>query len=242
MLNSEWLLRMLEKSSASPHGRLLAMFDIVSDWVDAPNMRHGFAIGQENGRLLDFLARQAKKSGAEQPEELARQLHFMLLGAVNDELRSPRTGALSAARQAAAVLLQAQLPARRTHLKSAALAASMAALLLSAGLLSMHDNTVEKSLAPPPASVQRVRFAAIAPPRGSTSPDQIASLYRSLAQIRKGECNYPHALMLPAELRGIYIDNVVKGEIPSENVDARQVSMLVKQVECYYPPVAMTAL
>ena len=38
ILNSEWLIKMLEKSSQTPHGRLLSLFDILEDWLDAPNV------------------------------------------------------------------------------------------------------------------------------------------------------------------------------------------------------------
>ncbi len=38
ILNSPWLIKMLEKSSKSPHGRLLNLFDILEDWLDAPSV------------------------------------------------------------------------------------------------------------------------------------------------------------------------------------------------------------
>lgn len=38
IVNSEWLIRMLKKSSTIPQQRLLSVFPILSDWLDAPFM------------------------------------------------------------------------------------------------------------------------------------------------------------------------------------------------------------
>ena len=39
ILNSAWFLRMLKKAGDTPRERLLALFDILADWIDAPHMR-----------------------------------------------------------------------------------------------------------------------------------------------------------------------------------------------------------
>ncbi len=36
ILNSAWFLEMLKKAGATPRERLLALFDILGDWVNAP--------------------------------------------------------------------------------------------------------------------------------------------------------------------------------------------------------------
>ena len=38
ILNSDWLVNMLKKSSGTPHGRLLSLFEILEDWLNAPNI------------------------------------------------------------------------------------------------------------------------------------------------------------------------------------------------------------
>ena len=39
ILNSAWFISMLKKSGKSPQARLLSLFDILGDWLQAPNMR-----------------------------------------------------------------------------------------------------------------------------------------------------------------------------------------------------------
>jgi len=39
IFNSPWLIHMLAKSSKTPQGRLLSLFDILEDWLLAPNLQ-----------------------------------------------------------------------------------------------------------------------------------------------------------------------------------------------------------
>jgi hypothetical protein len=74
---------MLEKSSATSHGRLLSLFDILEDWLEAPNVQEQGIQEQMQGQvLLDFLTQDATKAGAVVPEMLANQLYFMALAAM----------------------------------------------------------------------------------------------------------------------------------------------------------------
>ena len=71
-LNSEWLIKMLEKSSQTPHGRLLSLFDILEDWLDAPNVAPtireqiaGQFTSPKPAKILqDYLTLEAAKAGA----------------------------------------------------------------------------------------------------------------------------------------------------------------------------------
>jgi hypothetical protein len=76
----------------------------------------------------------------------------------------------------------------------------------------------------------------------SNSPDQVASLHDSLERIRRGVCQYPQALMLAPEARAVFLENVVHGLVPVDANQMREARQLMQKVECYYPPVAMTAL
>ena len=39
IFNSQWLFKMLVKSSKTPRGRILSLFDILQDWIRAPNIQ-----------------------------------------------------------------------------------------------------------------------------------------------------------------------------------------------------------
>ena len=94
-LNSEWLIKMLEKSSQTPHGRLLSLFDILEDWLDAPNVAPtireqiaGQFTSPKPAKILqDYLTLEAAKAGAAMPEMLASQLYFMAISAINEHLQ-----------------------------------------------------------------------------------------------------------------------------------------------------------
>ena len=96
ILNSPWFIKMLEKSSKSPHGRLLNLFDILEDWLDAHSKAAHvraqagirFQTQLPKKQLQDFLALEAKKAGAAMPEMLASQLYFMAVAAAQEKLQS----------------------------------------------------------------------------------------------------------------------------------------------------------
>ena len=86
---------MLEKSSQTPHERLLSLFDILEDWLDAPNVAptireqigEQFSSPKHPKILQDYLTLEAAKAGAAMPEMLATQLYFMAISAINEHLQ-----------------------------------------------------------------------------------------------------------------------------------------------------------
>ncbi len=92
ILNSPWLIKMLAKSSKKSHERLLNLFDILEDWLDAPHVRvqveNGLQTHLPEKKLLDFLALEAAKAGAVMPEMLASQLYFMAVAAAQEKLQA----------------------------------------------------------------------------------------------------------------------------------------------------------
>ena len=112
ILNSAWFLNMLEKSGKTPQQRLLGMFDILHDWVNAPSIRETLAVDQpypQAARTLEnFMIQQAKLLDAAMPELLAQQIYFIALTALKEEVSNPSCGSLVHARIAADALLKAQ--------------------------------------------------------------------------------------------------------------------------------------
>ena len=168
ILNSDWLINMLKKSSTSPHGRLLSLFDIVEDWLNAPNVVNNLVKSKADNSLQQttevisthlqhYLTQQAALAGSEQPEMLAHQLYFMLLAAIQEAVRSPKLASFASASQsltqtnassfkhaknAAAALITAQTQQRFFIKKSSlyAIAASVIVLsIMAGGLWAMGD-------------------------------------------------------------------------------------------------------
>lgn len=248
MLHSDWLLKMMEKSGADPKAQILALFDILHDWTEAPGMRPAFAeTALQSGsaeKLLAYLTWQTTALRLPDPEAVAHQIYCIALGALQAQLAASGGDAFVQARSAAAVLLDTGIP-RKSHVKAAALTASVC--MLVAAVFVAPDIGIEPVRQPDAGAVLplplRTQATALHPAKvlQANSPDQVASLHDSLERIRRGVCQYPQALMLPPEYRAIFIENVVNGSVSPSTTDMPEIRKLVQKVECYYPPVAMTA-
>lgn len=255
ILNSTWLLRMLDKMGNTPRERLLALFDIVGDWLDAPHMRESF--GTQNPDSIDFdsiettdtepqplllyLTAQAQASGAQEPETLARQLYFMCMSMLREELRSPGCAASQHAKQVARALIKAQTQRERFITKRSAYAMA-ASVFLMTGILSVLTVVGLKPFTPGHSATAPVAFnSAAIVETGSIEarPEQTAALFAVIEQMRKGECQYPEALLLPDAQKAVYLTNVVQGQISTNADDQKLVMQLLKKVRCNYTPMLM---
>ncbi len=244
ILNSSWFLNMLKKAGATPRERLLALFDILDDWVNAPHIREKFSAieinGEEPQALLEYLTAQATSSGAQAPEVLAQQLYFMATNMLQEELRSPGCAASQHARQVAQALIQAQMEKDRYISKRSAYAMAASVFFVTgiAGMLIFgHVNPLDgKPITPS-------RMVAVTPAANTksaeASPEQTAALFAVIEQMRKGECQYPEALQLPDSQKAVYLTNVVGGQISTNAADQALVAQLLTKVRCNYTPMLM---
>ncbi|HWU82189.1 MAG TPA: hypothetical protein VN063_01765, partial [Methylophilaceae bacterium] len=113
ILNSDWFIGMLKKSGKSPQARLLSLFDILGDWLQAPNMRELIMQQQietptPSTELLTYLTEQARACGVQLPEMFAQQLYFMARGALQEALTSDTDDTIGKVKQAASALIRAQ--------------------------------------------------------------------------------------------------------------------------------------
>lgn len=243
ILNSAWFLGMLKKAGATPRERLLALFDILDDWVNAPHIREKFNSVEINSEepqaLLEYLTAQAIASGAQGAEALAQQLYFMAMSMLQEELRSPGCAAGQHAKQVARALIQAQTEKDRFISKRSAYAMA-ASVFLVTGIASM---LVFSGANPPNNKLNTPQVIAIAPAAIAdsveASPEQTAALFATIEQMRKGQCQYPEALLLPDSQKEVYLTNVVAGQISTKAADQALVAQLLKKVRCNYTPMLM---
>lgn len=234
ILSSGWLQRMVDKSGKTPSTRLQALFRILQDWSDVPGFRQQLhdVMSDEAGQraLKAYLLQMVEVSKVARPDLVASQVHMILLGALNEELRQPGSQALEHAGQAAVLLINAQLPARQVSYGRMTIAASV---ILMAGVLTLFY----KGQQPEPISIHPQMIAAIS---AAPSPESVAALYRMHEKMQAASCSYPQALMMAPEQRAPFLENVVDGNISKMQPDAIiMVSQLYQKVDCYYPPAAM---
>lgn len=242
ILNSTWFLVMLKKSGSTPQQRLLGMFDILADWLDAPSVRSALTANQPypdaTPLLESFLAEEARSLNTAMPELLARQLYFIAITALKEEIAHPHCGSIAHARVTAEALLQAQKQKRLSARSSLAvgIAASLVAAIAIGSVLMTYQA---------PAAKQGVAIAAMLPqsspipPTMVASPSQTAELFASLEQMRKGTCYFPEALHLPDSEKTVYIENVVGGQITVNAQEQALMRKLMGKVRCNYTPMLM---
>ncbi|MES2502946.1 MAG: hypothetical protein V4545_10100 [Pseudomonadota bacterium] len=248
LLNSDWLIHMLKKSSAKPSVRLLSLFDILEDWLDAPVV--GEQLSQKtldsaqdfNHQLQDFLTLEAAKAGAAMPEMLASQLYFMAIAASQEKLNAKsetdaHKSSLMHAKNAARALIAAQTaPEFHISKNSAyAIAASFLGAMVVAGSLFMFNQTSPNTVAQvayiEPISTTNVSLIA--------SPEQTSALIAQINQMRKGNCQLIEALQLPDSYKKVYFENVVSGQISTNIQDQKLVREILDMVRCNYTPMLM---
>ena len=68
LLNSDWLIKMLEKAGKTPEARMLALFEILADWSDAPDFQERFLAdlndSTEPTLLIEYLRQQTRQTKA----------------------------------------------------------------------------------------------------------------------------------------------------------------------------------
>lgn len=244
ILNSDWLIKMLEKSSPKPQSRLLNLFDILEDWLDAPSIKLDstsfFKSQSQSHALQDFLALEAAKAGAEMPEVLANQLYFMLIAAIQEKLQGNNHVSFSHAKSAASALIVAQTK-KEFHIKKSVaytVAASFFAVLVgSSTFFIMNTQQQQTNLAL--AKKEERTEMALEVSSTIASPEQTAALVAQLEQMRHGNCQLIEAIQLPDSQKGIYINMVVNGHVPT-NLQEQTIALdLIKKSRCNYTPMLM---
>ncbi|HEY0563092.1 MAG TPA: hypothetical protein VGD04_07175 [Methylophilus sp.] len=247
ILNSDWLIRMLEKSSMQAQARMLNLFDILDDWLNAPKLNTHLTntTSTANSQLLThYLTIQAAKAGAAMPEMLANQLYFMAIAAIHEQLHGKQASSLQHAKQAAHALIMAQTKKETFYLPKKtvyATAASVLAVMLMAGGLYVNSShqTGKTNIASSQQAPVYASHLPIMQASNAASPEQTAALFARVEQMRKGNCQLIEALQLPDSYRKVYFENVVLGQISTNADEQRLANTLLDKVRCNYSPMLM---
>lgn len=229
-----WLQRMADKSGTSAETRIQAVFQILQDWIDVPDIRQQLQSqpldGSDRAALQSYLQTQLHNTKVKQPAIVAIQLQMVLLGALSEELRNPGSQALVQGQHTAKVLIRAQTP-NSIAFRSMAVAAAVLVVLGSFALL-----LPQSQYTPQHAHPLQVAIVTDMP----ASPDQVAKIYHLHEQLQAANCSYPQALMLAPEQRAPFLDRVVNGSTDKlQPGSIMMINQLYQKVDCYYPPAAM---
>ena len=250
LINSEWLIHMLKKSSSKPQLRLLNLFDILEDWLDAPSVLQTNShpatftsvTDTNKNHLQTFLTLEAAKAGAALPEMLANQLYFMAIAAAEEKIHAKNPLSLSHAKNAAIALISAQTEKDFRIAKSSAyaLVASFLGALVVTGSLFIFNQTDNKLDHPADSKIAQIKPIVVAVvPSQMASAQQTSALIAQIDQMRKGNCQLIEALQLPDSYKKVYFENIVLGQISTNLNDQKLVHQLLDMVRCNYTPMLM---
>ena len=242
IFSSQWLINMLAKSSKIPQGRILSLFDILEDWLNAPNIH--LEITHEdhaNQGLITFLTAQAKACKAANPSMLAEHIVLIARNATQQAIDHKNTSSFAHAKKAANALILAQTQRDRTLSKPAmySIAASLF-LLVGAGTLWLPQ-LLQTNLANTAANntTQEAVVVATYIADNSLTANDAAKMYAKYEQMRNGTCQFPEALQIPDKDKAIYLENVVGGKLPTDLKDLAVANFYLEKVRCNFTPMLM---
>lgn len=250
---------MLAKSSKTPQGRILSLFDILNDWLGAPDTQISITISSfANSQLIEFLVVEAKSLGAANPSILAEHIALIACNAAQQEINHPGCGSLLHAKKAANALILAQtqnewiwfenlrdkLAEFKPSMSKRAIFGVAASLFLIIGISSMwlpvllHKQTsplIAKSFSNETTKVS----VALNPSTTRLTAQEAASMYARYEQMRHGTCQFPEAIQIPDKDKAVYLENVVGGKIPANLHDLAIANSYLEKVRCNFTPMLM---
>ena len=246
LLNSDWLIKMLEKAGKTPEARMLALFEILADWSDAPDFQERFLAdlndSTEPTLLIEYLRQQTRQTKAAAPEMLAEQVVLLAKISLRSQLTSNNGEALRHAKETVKALIKAQCEKERTPLKDyfqlmpeqALMGFAFTAILLLVGGTVLFKQKPEGSFN---------QYSTQARPhlkdQVTSDPKLTADMYASLETMRGGDCRFIEALMIPEADKKVYVENVVGGQVPATLHDQMIAQRYIQKIRCNYTPMLM---
>lgn len=250
IFNSQWLINMLEKSSKTPQGRILNLFDILDDWLAAPEMQVKVSSNSIGNRLIiDFITLQARNLGASSPTILAEHIVLIARNAALQEINQSGSGSLLHAKKAANALILAQTQHEFIWLEKArakpAIYGIAATIFLLLGIGSiwlpvlLHQD--QQPLMAKSLNNDKTKLNIVAVKRNDTkiTAQDAVAMYAKYEQMRSGTCQFPEAIQIPDKDKAVYIENVVGGKIPTNLNDLATANAYLEKVRCSYTPMLM---
>jgi hypothetical protein len=252
IFNSPWLIKMLAKSSSTPQGRLLGLFDILDDWLNAPHLQTITNLAlDDNSQLIDFCTEQAKTLGAESPAMLAEHIVLIAKNAAQQTLALQASHALNQnhlahAKKAAHALILAQT--QKTSVFSNLSQSKPARYSIAASFILMLSAAVAWLYLPmqghapqPVASQSNPAIATTYVRKNGITAQDATNMYTKYEQLRKGTCQFPEVLQIPDKHKAVYMQSVVGGSLPTTLSDLTIANFYLEKVRCNFTPMLMAA-
>lgn len=123
---TRWFVDQINSKADQPKNKLLAVFDVIGEWLEIPEFRgcafinaaaefpiEGNPVHQVSAEFYDqfrnYISGLAGQCGIPSPDSLALQLSLLVEGAIVSEQMKRHSGAAEQAKQAARVLIESRL-------------------------------------------------------------------------------------------------------------------------------------
>ncbi len=247
---------MLAKSSKTPKGRLLSLFDILDDWLNTLNVQKNATTdstsisSSPNSLLVDFCTKQAQLLGAENAQILGQHIVLIASSALQQTIQQKAfnthsAGSLMHAKKAAEALILAQTQKQYFIIKFKPAVLSIAAsMLLMIGATALLFTPMTQSFTRSTNMAHQDSPPVIATTflqEENLTAKEASIMYAQYEQMRQGTCQFPEVLLIPDKHKEIYLENVVGGKLPSNLRNLAVANYYLEKVRCSYTPMLMAA-
>jgi hypothetical protein len=220
LLNSSWLIHLIEGTGRKPREKLLSIYSILDTWLKAPNVRESLikegALEKpiEGCKSLEaHLMALAVQGRLKDPYSVITQLMILLQAAVAEELRNPGLGALNFAQQAAEVVLKQAEPNYISKIDNLIKSSGYAASVIAISVLTLHfwpDNSTSlRSYSSPSVGTQYTIVSLV-----DSELLEKASEFRW--NMVSGKCPTPNFFSIPKDQFATYV-GVIESNITYES-------------------------
>lgn len=245
LLNSSWLIRMIEGSGKKPAEKLLCLYSLLDHWLSAPGIRDTVleqysspnVVAQACPALSAHLLHLATEAKLHNPPAVVAQLMILLQGAMAEELRNPGRGALLIAQEAARGVLTGARPRLAARVEKSLMASGYAAVVAAVTILGVHfwpaGQQHQAQFFQPDTGYQEVAAVSAIEP---------VLLLRALAfkhNIQSGICPAPSYASVPQNQLPTYMHVVQSGLSSNPGLDSRKLEAFLawyeqhRAWECY---------
>lgn len=242
IFSSTWLITMLAKSSKTPQGRLLSLFDVLQDWLNAPSIHIEIDQSANHKNLVAFCIDQARACKAANPEILAEHIILIARNALEQALTQPKPDSFVHAKKAAHALILAQTQKEAWVSKPVGygIAASLFIIIgISAVWLPQFLQEQQLAQVANLATSEKTLVLVTKADDNSVTAHDAVKMYAKYEQMRKGTCQFPEALQIPDKHKAIYLENVVGGKLPTNLNNLAIANFYLEKVRCNFTPMLM---
>lgn len=236
LLNSAWLMRMIEGSAKKPVDKLLALYSVLDAWFNAPGIREKLladdaakkSLMQTCPALTAHLVQLAAQAELRNPPGVVAQMLILLQGAIAEELRNPGMGALITAQQAAKFVVAKARPALMARVEHALRVGGYAASVAVMSMLAVHFWLSDLPRGNQHAQQDAGMYGAVIAEIDADLLIKALALKRSMAA---GTCPAPNFSSIPREQLSVYMGVVQSRLSGNPEVDSRRLQAFLAWYE-----------